>query len=62
MTNIQLHYIEQGQGMPLIMLHGNGESMKVFSAFVQPLAASRGFVLMDSRFRSWISSSRQYTA
>lgn len=36
---------------PALLLHGNGESMKVFSAFVQPLAASRGFVLMDSRFQ-----------
>ena len=36
---------------PALLLHGNGESMKIFSGFVQPLAASRGFVLMDSRYQ-----------
>ena len=30
MNDIQLHYIEQGQGQPLILLHGNGESSDYF--------------------------------
>ena len=30
MTDIQLHYIEQGQGQPLILLHGNGEDSTYF--------------------------------
>ena len=30
MNDIQLHYIEQGQGQPLILLHGNGESCDYF--------------------------------
>ncbi|MBR0134577.1 MAG: alpha/beta hydrolase [Clostridia bacterium] len=34
---------------PALLLHGNGESMKTFSAFVPLLSSSRGFVLMDSR-------------
>ena len=34
---------------PALLLHGNGESMKVFSSLVPMLASSRGFVLMDSR-------------
>ena len=36
---------------PALLLHGNGESMKVFSAFVPQLSGSRGFVLMDSRWQ-----------
>jgi pimeloyl-ACP methyl ester carboxylesterase len=36
---------------PALLLHGNGESMKVFSRFAPLLSASRGFVLMDSRFQ-----------
>ena len=36
---------------PALLLHGNGESMKIFSGFVQQLASSRGFVLMDSRWQ-----------
>lgn len=36
---------------PALLLHGNGESMKVFDSFVPQLASSRGFVLMDSRFQ-----------
>ncbi len=36
---------------PALLLHGNGESMKVFSSFVPLLSASRGFVLMDSRYQ-----------
>ena len=36
---------------PALLLHGNGESMKIFSNFVPQLASSRGFVLMDSRYQ-----------
>jgi len=28
--DIKLHYIEKGQGMPLVLLHGNGENGKYF--------------------------------
>lgn len=34
---------------PALLLHGNGESMKIFSGLVPQLSSSRGFVLMDSR-------------
>ena len=34
---------------PALLLHGNGESMKIFSKVVPLLTANRGFVLMDSR-------------
>ncbi len=36
---------------PALLLHGNGESMKIFEKFVPLLSASRGFVLMDSRLQ-----------
>ena len=36
---------------PALLLHGNGESMRVFSNLVPLLSASRGFVLMDSRYQ-----------
>ena len=36
---------------PALLLHGNDESMKTFSAFVPFLSGSRGFVLMDSRWQ-----------
>lgn len=36
---------------PALLLHGNGESMGVFSDFVPLLSLSRGFVLMDSRYQ-----------
>lgn len=36
---------------PALLLHGNGESMAVFSEFVPLLSSSRGFVLMDSRYQ-----------
>lgn len=36
---------------PALLLHGNGENMKIFSGLVQQLASSRGFVLMDSRYQ-----------
>lgn len=30
MTNITHHYIEQGSGFPLLLLHGNGEQCSYF--------------------------------
>lgn len=32
MNDIKLHYIEQGSGSPLILLHGNGEDHHYFQA------------------------------
>ena len=36
---------------PALLLHGNGESMKVFERLVPLLSSARGFVLMDSRYQ-----------
>ncbi len=36
---------------PALMLHGNGESMRIFAKVLPPLMSTRGFVLMDSRYQ-----------
>ena len=36
---------------PALMLHGNGESMRIFARILPPLMTTRGFVLMDSRYQ-----------
>lgn len=36
---------------PALMLHGNGESMRIYAKVLPPLMATRGFVLMDSRYQ-----------
>ncbi len=36
---------------PALLLHGNGESMRIYANFVPLLSSSRGFVLMDSRYQ-----------
>lgn len=35
---IRLHYIEQGEGFPLILLHGNGEDHTYFKRQMEPFA------------------------
>ncbi|MBO4384842.1 MAG: alpha/beta hydrolase [Clostridia bacterium] len=36
---------------PALLLHGNGESLKIWANVVPQLAGARGFVLMDSRYQ-----------
>lgn len=36
---------------PALMLHGNGESMRIFAHVLPPLMSTRGFILMDSRYQ-----------
>lgn len=49
MTDIQLHYIEQGQGQPLILLHGNGESCDYFEHQVSFFAKDYNVIAIDTR-------------
>lgn len=49
MTEIQLHYIEQGQGMPLIMLHGNGESCDYFEHQIPCFSKEYRVIALDTR-------------
>lgn len=45
----ELYYQVQGQGRPLILLHGNGESGKIFDKVVAPLARDYQVHIVDSR-------------
>lgn len=49
MTDIQLHYIEQGQGQPMILLHGNGESCDYFEHQIPCFSKEYRVVAIDTR-------------
>ena len=49
MSDIQLHYIEQGQGKPLILLHGNGENCNYFEHQIPCFAREYRVIAMDTR-------------
>lgn len=44
-----LYYMEMGQGVPLIMLHGNGESHEIFGRLAGLMSRYYRVILMDSR-------------
>ena len=47
--DIRLHYIEQGKGEPLVLLHGNGESHHYFERQMDTLAAHFRVLAVDTR-------------
>lgn len=49
MSDIQLHYIEQGQGKPLILLHGNGENCDYFEHQIPCFARDYRVLAIDTR-------------
>ena len=49
MTDIQLHYIEQGQGQPLILLHGNGEDSSYFVYQISYFSRNYRVIAIDTR-------------
>lgn len=49
MTDIQLHYIEQGQGQPMILLHGNGESCDYFEHQIPYFSSDYHVIAIDTR-------------
>ena len=49
MTDIQLHYIEQGQGQPLILLHGNGENSDYFEHQIPFFSQNYRVIAIDTR-------------
>ena len=49
MTDVQLHYIEQGQGQPLILLHGNGESCDYFEHQIAFFSKQYHVIALDTR-------------
>ena len=49
MADIQLNYIEQGQGQPLIFLHGNGESCDYFEHQIPFFSNDYRVIAIDTR-------------
>ena len=49
MSDIQLNYIEQGQGQPLILLHGNGEDTTYFEHQIPYFSKSYRIIAIDTR-------------
>ena len=49
MSDIQLHYIEQGQGKTFILLHGNGESCDYFEHQIPYFARDYRVIAIDTR-------------
>lgn len=47
--DISLHYTESGNGFPLILLHGNGESGEYFSAQIPAFSSIRHVYAPDTR-------------
>ncbi|MDO4268087.1 MAG: alpha/beta hydrolase [Eubacteriales bacterium] len=45
----QIYYETCGSGVPVVMLHGNGESHEIFRPYVKALSGAVEAVLMDSR-------------
>lgn len=46
---IEHHYIEQGEGFPLILLHGNGEDLCYFVHQMEPFAKRFRVIAIDTR-------------
>ena len=49
MTDLQLNYIEQGQGQPLILLHGNGEDSSYFKHQIDCFSKEYRVIAIDTR-------------
>ncbi len=47
--DITLHHIEQGQGRPLLLLHGNGEDGRYFSHQIPYFSKSHRVIALDTR-------------
>ena len=46
---IEHHYIEKGEGFPLILLHGNGEDVSYFVHQMEPFAKHFHVIALDTR-------------
>ena len=47
--DIQLHYIEKGEGKPLVLLHGNGSSLHYFQNQIETFSKSYRVFAVDTR-------------
>ena len=48
-THARIYYKERGQGIPILMLHGNAETHLVFEYYEKRLSTKYRTILMDSR-------------
>ena len=48
-TDISLHFVEQGRGKPLILLHGNGEDGSYFKHQINCFSANYRVIAIDTR-------------
>lgn len=48
-TDISLHFVEQGGGKPLILLHGNGEDGSYFKHQINCFSADYRVIVIDTR-------------
>lgn len=48
-VDIQLHYIEKGEGKPLVLLHGNGQSLDYFQNQIETFSKSYRVFAVDTR-------------
>ena len=49
MSDISLHFVQQGAGFPLLLLHGNGEDHSYFAGQMDAFAAHRTVYALDTR-------------
>ena len=49
MNDVRLHYIEKGQGKPLVLLHGNGESSDYFEHQIAYFSKDYRVIAVDTR-------------
>ena len=49
MSDLQLHYTEQGSGQPLILLHGNGEDSSYFVHQIDHFSKEYRVIAIDTR-------------
>ena len=49
MMNIEHHFIEKGQGTPLVLLHGNGENNEYFEHQVEYFSKDYRVIAIDTR-------------
>lgn len=60
-NNITLNYIKEGNGDPLILLHGNGEDLHIFDKLIDKLKIQFTVYAIDSRNHGGSSRSEDFT-
>ncbi len=60
-NNITLNYITEGQGNPLILLHGNGEDSGIFNELTEKLKENYTIYAIDSRNHGGSTKTEDFT-